>query len=237
VKNYILGFSPHLGIAVVAVLLTAIPLAHAQTAVLTLSTGLLSTNITENFVGGTGTVYFSGNVGIWSVNATGETSVASGRFELSLIAQETSSGPGSLTTDFSEINFTGSSSLSVTNQFAGFVTSGAGSISAQTYADPDNNVDAQTVALTSQGPYSGSFNSTISTNTSLPPPSPPFSLTINANVNRATSGGFSSDVFDSLYYSGSSLGNVVVPEPNTWVLCILGLAGLRLARRSAHRSL
>jgi hypothetical protein len=138
----------------------------------------------------------------------------------------TSSGAASLTVLWSDINF-GPASGTVSNGVGGTLAVSNGQVtSVTTWRDSGNVASAQTTSLTSQGPFGPSNPGNFSGSSfgSLAAGSP-YSLTLRVDLAHIASG--TSSYGDDLK---------LVPEPNTWVLCAVGLAGLFLVSRRAPRS-
>jgi hypothetical protein len=226
-KNKALAFSPLLGVTITALVLASAPFAHAFTAVLTISDGVNTVAVLDQVGSDSnaapGTVEFKGVFGLWNIDAVGQNLGTANQPKLSLSSTETSTGVGTLTIDFSDINFSVASPFSYTNHIGGLTGTGGGSMSVTTWASTSNVVTQKTTALTSgQSGLSGFFNSDKSGNTSV---GSPFSLTVEDVVNQSTGGGTSS--------FGDTL--TIVPEPSVWALCTFGVAGLFLGRRSLRR--
>lgn len=173
-----------------------------------------------------GAVTMSTNIGVWSLSiATGVTAPALGGFTnpvMDLVIQASSTGAGSLTYTFSDINFSHTSG-SVNATLSGHVISGApATVDYSVYGNGNNTLGALTTLLATTGSNSLPIVTTASGALAL---SSPFSL---SQVVQLTASGPSAVSVDASFS--------IIPEPSTVALVFLGLTGLVAALARRRRS-
>jgi hypothetical protein len=200
-------------------------------AILSVSDGVTSITLTDNFVGdlnaAIGELTLSTNVGVWSLSiSTGITKPVLGSTTnpvMDLVIQASSTGAGSLTYTFSDNNF-GPAPGTLTSAISGHVISGAPTtVDYSVYGDGGNTLGTLASLLTTTGTNSLPV---LTSNSAPLVLSAPFSL---SEVVQLTASGASAVSIDA------SLNVTPIPEPSTVVTTFLGLtflvAGLARRRR------
>ena len=190
-------------------------------AILSISDGVdPSITVFDNFTGdlnpATGELTMSTNIGVWSLSiSTGVTAPALGSFTnpvMDLVIQASSTGAGSLTYTFSDLNYSAPTG-SVNAIISGQVFSGAqAKVDYSVYGSVSNTVNTLTTLLATTGTNALPLVTSASGALML---SSPFSL---SQVVQLTASGATSVSVDA------SLS--AVPEPSTVALTFLGLVSL-----------
>lgn len=106
----------------------------------------------------TGVVSLTTNIGVWNVAVLGTTKPVSGSATspvMDTAIEAISSGPGTLTVTFSDVNFGSTAGLAtgvVTGAETGLLLQGAATVDFAVWGDPGNNIGALTSLLADAGP-------------------------------------------------------------------------------------